>query len=104
MRRQSEAATALCPSAERPLGPLALVQVPAAAASNAAEAAPAKQANQPLPQGCGELVLVVDDEATMRQVTRNILERNGYRTLDAANGAEGLTQFVQKSELTVIDG
>ena len=41
-------------------------------ASNAAEAAPAKQANQPLPQGCGELVLVVDDEATMRRLNPQV--------------------------------
>ena len=41
-------------------------------ANNAAEAASAKQANQPLPQGCGELVLVVDDEATMRRLNPQV--------------------------------
>jgi two-component system, cell cycle sensor histidine kinase and response regulator CckA len=62
--------------------------------SDEAEAEPADQAKQLLPQGHGELVLVVDDEQSVRQVTRQILERNGYRTIEAANGAEGMTQYV----------
>jgi CheY-like chemotaxis protein len=32
-------------------------------------------------------VLVVEDEPAMREVTRRLLERNGYRTLTAASGA-----------------
>jgi molybdopterin adenylyltransferase len=55
-------------------------------ASEAAETEPASQANQPLPQGRGELMLVVDDEESVRQVTRQILERNGYRVIEAAEG------------------
>jgi tRNA (5-methylaminomethyl-2-thiouridylate)-methyltransferase len=43
-----------------------------------------------LPQGHGELVLIVDDEATIRQITRQTLEANGYRTLGAANGREAI--------------
>jgi len=63
-------------------------------ASEAAEAQPACDPNQPLPQGGGELVLVVDDESSVRQVTRKLLERNGYRVIEAAEGAEGITQYV----------
>jgi two-component system, cell cycle sensor histidine kinase and response regulator CckA len=63
-------------------------------ATVAAEAKPANQANQSLPQGRGELVLVVDDEESVRQVLRQVLERNGYRAIEAANGAEGMTQYV----------
>src|SRR5208282_6111891 len=50
-------------------------------ASEAVEAQSASQANQSLPQGGGELVLVVDDESSVRQVTRKLLEHNGYRVI-----------------------
>ena len=72
-------------------------------ASEAAEAQPANEANQPLPQGGGELVLVVDDEKSVRQVTRKLLERNGYRVIEAAEGAEGITQYVaHQKEVQVV--
>jgi len=72
-------------------------------ASQAAETKPANQASQPLPRGCGELVLVVDDESSVRQVTRRMLEHSGYRVIEAANGAEGLTQFVERqSDVQVV--
>jgi PAS domain S-box-containing protein len=48
-----------------------------------------------LPAGRGELVLVVDDEATIRDVTQKILARHGYRVLLAANGAEAMHLFAQ---------
>jgi two-component system cell cycle sensor histidine kinase/response regulator CckA len=35
-----------------------------------------------------ETILLVEDEATLRILTRNILERYGYSVLDASNGAE----------------
>jgi PAS domain S-box-containing protein len=72
-------------------------------ASEAVEAEPAKPANQPLPQGGGELVLVVDDEVALRQTIRKTLERNGYRTVEAANGAEGMTQYLaHQSDVRVV--
>ncbi len=42
------------------------------------------------PQGHGEQVLVVDDEAHLRFLARKILEGNGYRVLLAEDGAEAL--------------
>jgi CheY-like chemotaxis protein len=48
-----------------------------------------------LPRGNGELVLVVDDELSMRDIVRRILERFGYRVLLAVNGAEGVALYVQ---------
>ena len=75
-------------------------------ASETAEAQPASQANQPLPQGGGELVLVVDDEKSVRQVTRQLLERNGYRVIEASEGADGITQYVahqQEVQVVVTD-
>lgn len=48
-----------------------------------------------LPVGHGETILVVDDEENIRDVTRKALERFGYRVLTAANGAEGVSLYVQ---------
>lgn len=45
------------------------------------------------PRGHGELVLVVDDEQSIREVTHTILARRGYRVLLARNGAEAATIF-----------
>ena len=47
----------------------------------------------PLPGGQGELVLVVDDEQPIREMTREILERNGYAALTAVDGKEALALF-----------
>jgi PAS domain S-box-containing protein len=46
-----------------------------------------------LVRGSGELILVVDDEAAVRRLVGAILSRNGYRTLTAGEGREGLTLF-----------
>lgn len=47
------------------------------------------------PYGRGELVLLVDDEASIRESVRQMLEAFGYRVITAANGAEALKLFVQ---------
>lgn len=43
----------------------------------------------PQPRGT-ERILLVDDEAPVRAVVRLMLERLGYRVIEAANGAEAL--------------
>ena len=52
----------------------------------------------PFPTGGGELVLIVDDEKNIRQVTSATLEKYGYLTLTAANGAEALEIYKQNAE------
>lgn len=49
-----------------------------------------------LPQGNGELILVVDDEVAIREITRSTLETFGYRVLMAADGAEAVALFAQR--------
>lgn len=41
-------------------------------------------------------VLVVDDEADVRRVVRDILEKGGYRVYDASDGKQALAQFRDK--------
>jgi PAS domain S-box-containing protein len=43
-----------------------------------------------LPRGNGELILIVDDEANVRQITRQTLEAFGYRVVTASDGAEAV--------------
>jgi PAS domain S-box-containing protein len=47
------------------------------------------------PNGGGETVLVVDDEAAIREIACHALENFGYRTLVAANGEEGLAVYTE---------
>ncbi len=43
--------------------------------------------------GSDELILVIDDEDPIRAMTRQSLERHGYRVEDAANGEVALREF-----------
>ncbi len=56
-----------------------------------------------LRRGHGELVLVVDDEADVRQVVQQILEAFGYRVLLAADGTEASALYAsRKEEIAVV--
>ena len=48
------------------------------------------------PVGHGELILVVDDEASIRQITRQTLEAFGYRVLVATDGANAVVQYATR--------
>jgi len=47
----------------------------------------------PLPRANGELLLIVDDEESILQVARAILENHGYRVLTAVEATEALAIF-----------
>ncbi len=51
-----------------------------------------------LPNGNGEWILVVDDEASIRTVAKTILEAHNYNILDAADGAEALALYADKRD------
>ncbi len=48
--------------------------------------------------GHGELILVVDDEAMVRQITSSILETHGYRVLTVNDGKEAIKVYKQNRE------
>jgi PAS domain S-box-containing protein len=58
---------------------------------SAGEAAKADQAKtRSWPHGGGETILLVEDDAEVRRVTRMIVERNGYRVVEASHGREAV--------------
>src|SRR5215217_3294273 len=49
-----------------------------------------------LPLGHGELILVVDDEESIREITKGTLETFGYTVLTASDGTEALALYADK--------
>ncbi|HLP08419.1 MAG TPA: response regulator [Opitutaceae bacterium] len=47
------------------------------------------------PRGHGEVILLVDDERAVRQATRMMLERHGYRVVEARDGDDALERLEQ---------
>jgi CheY-like chemotaxis protein len=68
------------------------VYLPAHMAGRTAQLA-AKQIE--MPAGRNELILVVDDEASVREITRATLESFGYRVLLASDGTDALALYAQ---------
>ena len=56
-----------------------------------------------LPMGHGELILVVDDEQAIRQITADTLQTFGYRVLTASDGTEAIAVFAEnRAEVKVV--
>jgi CheY-like chemotaxis protein len=56
-----------------------------------------------LPLGHGELILVVDDEESIREITRGTLETFGYSVITASDGTEALAVYAdKKNEIAVV--
>ncbi|MFQ5798707.1 MAG: ATP-binding protein, partial [Bacteroidota bacterium] len=72
------------------------------AASETAEIREAEEKAEP-PKGRGELVLVVDDEASILDITKETLEAYGYRVESASDGTEGVALYAEKKgEIDVV--
>jgi two-component system cell cycle sensor histidine kinase/response regulator CckA len=67
------------------------------------EGTPETPAPTPPSGGNGELVLVVDDEDAVRQLTQHTLESFGYRVVLAADGIEAVSIYAaRKQEIAVV--
>jgi CheY-like chemotaxis protein len=51
-----------------------------------------------MPQGQGELILVVDDEAQIREIATMILEHHNYKVITACNGIEAIALYAQHKQ------
>ncbi len=72
-------------------------------AQEARKEKPTRSERLPLFVGQGELVLVVDDEASIREITKETLETCGYRVLTASDGTEAIALYVQhQREIAVV--
>lgn len=69
------------------------VYLPALPGTGVGEAA---EAVADMPRGHGELILVVDDELAVRQITDCTLKAFGYRVALAANGVEAVAIFARE--------
>jgi PAS domain S-box-containing protein len=59
------------------------------------------QADAPL--GQGELILVVDDEVTIQEITKITLETHGYTALTASDGVEAIALYAEhRSKISVV--
>jgi two-component system cell cycle sensor histidine kinase/response regulator CckA len=57
-------------------------------------------------EGNNRTVLIVDDEESVRSTAQHILQRRGYRTIEARDGREALEvfrQFAEEIELVLLD-
>ena len=75
------------------------VYLPAAAV---AELSQNENSTDKIPRGNGELILVVDDEVAIAQITRQTLEVYGYQVLVAADGAEAAELYARHREVAVV--
>ncbi|HVL16163.1 MAG TPA: PAS domain S-box protein [Gemmata sp.] len=66
------------------------------------ETTPAPVGELQLPRGRGETVLVADDEPMVRSLARGALQRQGYRVLEAADGAEAVEVFRREAERVAV--
>lgn len=58
---------------------------------------------EPIRQGGGETLLVVDDEPFLRDLAKDMLSKNGYTILTAGSGEDGLSIYADhKSAIAVI--
>jgi PAS domain S-box-containing protein len=60
-------------------------------------------ANDGLPRGRGELILLIDDETSIRLITGRTLEAYGYQVITACDGADGLARYsARRGEVALV--
>ena len=62
------------------------------------EAETGAEAAASAPRGNGELIMLVDDEPKVRDLTQETLEHYGYKVVTANNGAEAVTVYCQRRQ------
>lgn len=66
-------------------------------------AEPESNDNITIPSGNQELILVADDEATIREITKASLETHNYRVITVNDGIEAVATYVkQQAEIAVV--
>jgi two-component system, cell cycle sensor histidine kinase and response regulator CckA len=58
----------------------------------------AKKEANPIPRGNGELILVVDDEPSIREAASSTLTNAGYRVFTAEDGSDALALYSQRRD------
>ncbi|MBI3194140.1 MAG: PAS domain S-box protein, partial [Ignavibacteriae bacterium] len=72
-------------------------------ATGSAEIVRTEKVTVEYPNGKGELVLVIDDEASVRDITKYTLEMYGYKVLTANDGSKGVAMYKEKqSEIDIV--
>ena len=72
-------------------------------AAKSIETDKSKESEKVLPIGHGELILIMDDEATVRQLAQTTLQNYGYRAVTAMSGLDGITTFDEyKDEIKLL--
>jgi two-component system cell cycle sensor histidine kinase/response regulator CckA len=67
-------------------------------AADVAEHAPVEEKDLDVLSGHGELILVVDDESSIREITRVTLETYGYSVMTAIDGAEAIATYARNAD------
>lgn len=64
-----------------------------------------EQESMPPPEGKGEIILLVEDEERLRDISRDMLETLGYQVLTATNGREALEAYkaAERVDLVMTD-
>ncbi|QLE54287.1 response regulator [Nostoc sp. TCL26-01] len=62
-----------------------------------------EEAELNLPSGNGELILVVDDEAAIRDITKTSLESHNYKAITASDGIEAIALYAEhRHEISLV--
>jgi PAS domain S-box-containing protein len=59
---------------------------------------PVEGPEEGIPMGEGELILVVEDEVSLRDITRQTLESYGYRVLTALDGTDAVARYIERKD------